>query len=153
MDNETLTKVRQLRQTVLAKLEGASWLALLLGRLGVGLVFVSTGWGKIHNIPKVTMFFESLHIPAPGLNAVFVGYTELICGAALVVGLASRLAAIPLAFSMVVAIATAKAGDLHGIFDLFGFDEFTYIVLLVMITILGPGKASIDEQIAQKLAP
>jgi putative oxidoreductase len=151
MDNEMLRKLGELRQRVLAKLDKASWFALLLGRLGVGLVFVSTGWGKIHNIPKVTMFFESLHIPAPGLNAVVVGYTELLCGAALVVGLAARLAAIPLAFSMVVAIATAKAADLHGVFDLFGFDEFTYIVILVMITILGPGKASLDALIAKKL--
>lgn len=144
-------RLAQLRRTALSRLDGLQSFSLLLARLGVGLVFVSTGWGKIHNIEKVTMFFTSLHIPAPGFHAVFVGYTELVCGAALVVGLCSRLAAIPLAFSMVVAIATAKRGDLHGVFDLVGFDEFTYIVVLVTIVVFGPGKLAIDAWIARRL--
>lgn len=151
MATEMMSKLAKVRRSVLAALEGGNSAALLLARLSVGLVFVSTGWGKIHNIPKVTMFFESLHIPAPGFHAVFVGYTELVCGAALVIGLCSRLAAIPLAFSMVVAIATAKRADLHGVFDLVGFDEFTYIVMLVVIVVFGPGKLAIDHLIAKKL--
>ena len=151
MATEMMSKLAKVRRSVLAALEGGNSAALLLARLSVGLVFVSTGWGKIHNIPKVTMFFESLHIPAPGFHAVFVGYTELVCGAALVIGLCSRLAAIPLAFSMVVAIATAKRTDLHGVFDLVGFDEFTYIVMLVVIVVFGPGKLAIDHLIAKKL--
>jgi len=93
----------------------------------------------VHSIPKVTAFFQSLGIPAPGLNAVVVGYTELIGGALLVVGLGTRLATLPLIVSMIVAILTAKLGDLHNVFDLVGFDEFTYLVVLVMILIIGPG--------------
>jgi hypothetical protein len=41
----------------------------MLARLTVGLVFIGTGWGKLHNLPDVTEFFASLHIPAPGFNA------------------------------------------------------------------------------------
>ena len=40
---------------------------------------------------------------------------------------------------MIVAILTAKRPDIHGLFDLVGFDEFTYLFVLVMIAILGPG--------------
>ena len=68
----------------------------LLARLVVGIVFVTSGWGKVHNLEKVTAFFTELHIPAPAFQAVFVSYVELVCGSLLLVGLAARLSAIPL---------------------------------------------------------
>jgi len=129
----------------------AQWLAPLLGRLAVGLVFMSTGWGKVHNLAKVTSFFQELGIPAPGFNAVLVGYSELICGTLLVAGLLARLATIPLIISMIIAILTAKRADIHGLFDLVGFDEFTYLCVLLMIAILGPGSASVDAVVARRL--
>jgi len=149
--NSAMTLLQALRTRALAILERLRWLAPLLGRLAVGLLFMSTGWGKVHSIPKVTAFFESLHIPAPGLNAVVVGYSELIGGTLLVVGLATRLAALPLIVSMVVAILTAKLPDLHNLFDLVGFDEFTYLVVLVMIVIIGPGAVALDHLLAARL--
>jgi len=124
----------------------------LIGRLAVGLLFVSTGWGKIHDIPKVTRFFEQLGIPAPGFQAVLVAYSELVCGSLLVLGLFARLATIPLIISMTVAILTAKRSELHGIFDLVGFDEFTYACVLAMIAIIGPGRASFDRLLVRRLA-
>ena len=98
----------------------------------------------------MTEFFTSLHIPAPGLNAVVVGWSELLCGAALVLGLFTRLATFPLIVSMIVAILTAKRGDIHGFFDLVAFEEFTYLVVLTMIAILGPGSVSVDHVLARK---
>jgi putative oxidoreductase len=147
----TMTRVEGIRSRLSAVLVRVHWLAPLLGRLAVGLLFMSTGWGKAHDIPKVTHFFETLGIPAPGLNAVVVAYSELIGGSLLVVGLFTRLATIPLIVSMIVAILTAKLGDLHGIFDLVGFDEFTYLVVLVMIAIVGPGAFSLDHLLCKKL--
>lgn len=146
-----ISSARALRAKALEVLEGARPGALLLGRLAVGLLFLSTGWGKVHDIPKVTHFFETLGIPAPGFHAVLVGYSELLCGAALVVGLFSRLATIPLIVSMTVALLTAKRGDIHGLFDLVGQDEFTYLVVLVMIAVLGPGRIALDHFIARKI--
>jgi putative oxidoreductase len=139
-----LGPLEPLRQVALRGVESARWLALLLARLSVGLLFVSTGWGKVHDLAKVTEFFTRLGIPAPGFNAVLVGYSELICGTLLVIGLVTRLATIPVAVSMVVAILTAKWSELHGLFDLVGFDEFTYLCMLVVIAVLGPGGASLD---------
>ena len=149
--NATLARIEDLRNRLLAAVERVRWLALLLGRLAVGLLFVSTGWGKVHDIEKVTHFFVTLGIPAPGLNAVVVSYTELVGGSLLVVGLFARLAALPLIVSMIVAILTAKLADLHGLFDLVGFDEFTYLVVLAMIALLGPGAASLDRVLCRKL--
>jgi putative oxidoreductase len=127
------------------------WLAPLIGRLAVGLLFISTGWGKVHDIPKVTHFFEELGIPAPGFQAILVAYSELVCGSLLVLGLFTRLATVPLIISMTVAILTAKRSELHGIFDLVGFDEFTYWCVLVMIAIIGPGAVSLDRLMARRL--
>jgi putative oxidoreductase len=151
MSNQAVSLVNVVRRRALGILESQRSLALLLGRLAVGLLFVSTGWGKVHNIAKVTAFFESLGIPAAGFQAVLVGYSELLCGSALVVGLFTRLATVPLAVSMVVALLTAKRADIHGLFDLVGQDEFTYLVLLVMIAVLGPGRASADRFVAEGL--
>ena len=139
------------RSKALAVLERIGFLAPLLGRFAVGLLFVSTGWGKVHDLNKVTQFFVSLHIPAPGLNAVVVAYSELICGTLLVIGLFTRLATIPLIISMIVAILTAKLGDIHGLFDLVGADEFTYLCVLIMLALIGPGKVSLDRLLVQKL--
>jgi putative oxidoreductase len=139
-----LGPLEPIRQAALRAVESLQPAALLLARLSVGLLFVSTGWGKVHDLAKVTDFFTHLGIPAPGFNAVLVGYSELICGSLLVVGFMTRLATIPLAVSMVVAILTAKWSELHGLFDLVGFDEFTYLCMLVVIAVLGPGRASLD---------
>jgi putative oxidoreductase len=144
-------RVELLREHALKVLSKLRGLAPLLGRLAVGLVFMSTGWGKVHNIEKVTAFFTSLGIPAPHFQATLVGYSELLCGTGLVVGLLTRLATVPLMVSMIVAILTAKWSELHGLFDLVGFDEFTYLVVLLMIAILGPGPWSIDAILVRRL--
>jgi putative oxidoreductase len=143
--------VGTLRVRVTNRLGPLQWLAPLIGRLAVGLVFMSTGWGKVHNLAKVTHFFEELGIPAASLQAPFVSTLELVGGTCIVLGLATRLFSASLMFSMVVAIVTAKRADLHGLFDLVGFDEFTYLSILAMLVILGPGKASLDTLVVRRL--
>ena len=69
---------RQRAERVVTRLD---WLAPLLARVTLGVLFISTGWGKVHNLAKVAAFFAELHIPAPALQATFVSYVELIGGA------------------------------------------------------------------------
>jgi putative oxidoreductase len=125
--------------------------ALLIARLTVGVLFVSTGWGKVHDLAKVTEYFAQLHIPAPAFNATLASTTELICGALLVVGLASRLAALPLVVTMIVALLTAKLDEIHGLPDLFGEVEWAYIAILLVVATAGPGKASLDALVGPRL--
>ena len=139
------------RAKALAVLARVSWFAPLIGRFAVGLLFLSTGWGKVHSLDKVTAFFVSLHIPAPGLNAVVVAYSELICGTLLIIGLLTRISTIPLIVSMIVALLTAKLSDIHGLFDLVGADEFTYLCVLIMLALIGPGKVSLDRLLVRGL--
>ena len=129
-----------------------AFLAPLLARFTVGIAFVESGWGKVHNLDKVTEFFTELGIPAPALQATFVSWVELVCGALLLVGLATRLAAVPLLCTMVVALLTARAEDIAGVGDLVGAIEFTYIALLAWLALAGGGVASLDRAITRRSA-
>jgi len=123
-----------------------------LARLTLGWVFLLSGWGKLHHLQDVTDFFASLGIPAPQLQAPFASGVEFVCGALLLAGLFSRLAAVPLVVVMVVAIATARAAELTSLGDLFGFIEYLYIVLLAYVAIEGPGPLSLDALLRGRLA-
>jgi putative oxidoreductase len=142
--------LERLRDRLLQIAGKISFLGPLLARLTVGVVFVGTGWGKIHDLPKVAEFFEELHIPAPHFQAGLVATTELVGGSLLLVGLMTRLAALPLAFTMVVAILTAKLPKVEGITDFFGFEEVTYLVVFLWIALAGPGPVSIDWLISKR---
>lgn len=127
-----------------------AWIPPLLARVTIGLVFIESGWGKLHNLDKVIAFFTELHIPAPAIQAPFVATVELVGGTAVLLGLFTRVASIPLIGTMVVAILTAKLPDLMGVSDLFGFIEYLYILLLVYLVIEGPGCFSIDHLLCNK---
>ena len=135
----------RLRERALALVGKLGWLPPTLARLTVGVVFAQTGWGKLHNLAKVTAFFTDLKIPAPHFNAQLVATTELVGGLLLLVGLLTRLAALPLIVSMTVAIVTAKRGELTGLGDFLGLEEWTYVLLFLWIAIAGPGPLSLDN--------
>lgn len=121
-----------------------AWLAPTLARIAVGTVFVQSGWGKLNNLSAVTAYFGELGLPAPALQAVLASTTEFFCGALLLVGLATRLAALPLIFTMMVAIRTALWEQVDGAASLFGLAEFLYIALMVWLAAGGPGPISAD---------
>jgi putative oxidoreductase len=122
-----------------------AFLPPLLARLTVGYAFIHSGWAKLHHLDKVQGFFASLGIPLPGFHAVFVSSIELVCGSLVLVGLLTRLAAIPLMATMVVAIFTAKLSDVGDLNDFVGLIEVTYLVLLAWLAHAGGGRASFDS--------
>jgi putative oxidoreductase len=145
-----ISNVHELQSRALHAAERVVFLAPLLARLTVGIAFVESGWGKLHNLDKVTELFTELGIPAPAFQATFVSWVELVCGALLLLGLATRFAAVPLIGTMIVALITAKAEDISGLGDLVGTIEFTYIALLAWLTLAGAGAASLDRAIARR---
>jgi putative oxidoreductase len=127
---------------------------LLLIRLCWGIQFFQTGLGKLMHIDKVISFFTSLHIVFPAMNAYLVGCTEMIGGALLTVGFASRLAAIPLTFTLIVAYLTSEQPALEKLvhFDINPFltaDPFLFMFACLIILAFGPGVFSIDYLIAR----
>ena len=143
--------VLRIRRLVHSTADRLAFLPPLLARVAIGVVFAGTGWGKLHNLDKITAFFTDLGIPAPGFNAVLASSAELVCGVLILVGLFTRLAAIPLIVVMLVAIVTAKRGDVGGLSDLLGFVETLYIVLLAWLATAGPGPISLDRVAAGAL--
>jgi putative oxidoreductase len=140
-----------LRLVTKALAERLAFASPLLARLVIGVVFTHSGWGKLHHLDQVARFFESLGVPFPQLQAPFVASVELGCGALVLVGLATRFAAIPLIGTMVVALATALASRITGVNALFGLAEFLYIVLLAQLAIGGAGPVALDRFVARQL--
>jgi len=122
-----------------------AWLPPLVARVAVGWTFMQTGWGKLQDLGPVIDFFRELGIPYPEMQAPFVASVELGCGTLVCVGLFSRIAALPLIGTMIVAIATALWADVHSLGDLFGLSEFLYIVIFAWIAIAGPGALAVDS--------
>lgn len=122
---------------------------LLVVRLYWGWQFFITGRGKLQNISRTSEFFANLHIPLPVLNAYLVGTVEMVGGLALFLGLASRLASVPLLGVLTVAYLTAHFDAVRQIFsnpDAFtGEGAFLYMMACLIVLIFGPGKISLDN--------
>jgi putative oxidoreductase len=147
----TLTdRVSRLRRLILRVSTGLRWLPSTVARLTLGWVFVESGWGKLNNLPKVVAFFTDLGIPAPQFQAPLAAGTEFVCGALMLLGLCTRLASLPLIGTMIVAIGTARASELTGPSELFGFIEYLYIVLCLYLGAYGAGPVSLDRVFAKK---
>jgi len=143
--------MKMLRSLILRVAAALRWLPPTLTRLVIGWVFLQSGWGKLHSLEKVVAFFTQLGIPAPEFQAKLVACTEFVCGALILLGLATRIATIPLMITMAVALMTALKSDIHGLSDLFGVSEFLYIALLAWLGVYGAGPLSLDRIIAGKL--
>jgi putative oxidoreductase len=138
---ELLQRLERLAQAIQTRL---AWLPPTAARIVIGWIFVQSGWGKLHNLDHVVQFFRDLGIPAPELQAPFVAATEFTCGALVLAGLATRLAALPLIGVMAVALTTALRDRIGELSDLFGLAEFLYVLLLATLVVLGAGPLSLD---------
>jgi putative oxidoreductase len=74
----------------------ATWsdFLLLAARILLGWIFLVSGWAKLGNIAGVTAYFTGLGVTPPAFWAWFGGFTELGLGLLLILGLATRYAAL-----------------------------------------------------------
>ena len=126
-----------------------TWLAPLAVRIVVGVVFAQTGWQKLNALPRMIQNFRDWGIPAPEILTPLASGIEFVGGLLLLVGLLTRFAAVPLMIVMVVAILSAKLGEIDSIVTLLGFEEVSYFVMFAWLAIAGPGPVSIDHFILQ----
>jgi putative oxidoreductase len=123
--------------------------AVLLIRLIVGGVFLSEGIQKFLYPDALGVGrFIKIGIPAPEIMAPFVGGFEIGCGIFLLLGLLTRLAAIPMIIDMLVAIWTTKIPILlkDGFWSMAHEARTDYAMLLgsLFLLIVGAGAWSID---------
>lgn len=143
-------KIRIWVKAVTSRLDKIAWVGPLLARLTLAGVFIPSGWGKLHSLSKLASYFEELQIPAPQFNALLVASTEFIGGILVLVGLATRFASLPLAFTMLIAILTAKRAQIDGFATLAAFDEFAYLTMFIWLAVAGAGRASLDHLLARR---
>lgn len=127
---------------------------LLLIRWIWGGQLIWSGWEMLQDIQGTADYFQSLEIGRPLNVAWTVGTIEVVCGVLLVLGLLSRLAALPLVVIFIGAYVTAYSQAIWSLFT--DFDNFTkqppFLFLLASLTILafGPGKFSLDYLVRSK---
>jgi len=125
---------------------------LLAVRLYWGWQLIESGWGKLHNLAKVTDYFTSLNLPLPGQMAVVISCVEFFGGVLLALGLASRLTALVLTVNLIMAYVTADSEALHSIFSdpdkFYAAAPYTFLVASLIILFFGPGWFSLDTLIA-----
>jgi|SRR5579872_2872333 len=126
-------------------------LAALVLRLAVGSIFIVQGYRKTFAPAGAKGSGAALRetiaaggLPAPALLAKTVALIELIGGGLLVLGLATRIAAVPLGFTLLVAIVGFKWKEgFQG-----GWDwPLSVLASTIALFVLGAGALSIDHLI------
>jgi len=129
--------------------------ATLLVRLLVGWVFLSEGIQKFLFPDALGVGrFVKIGIPAPHFFAPFVGVVEIVCGSLLILGLLTRLAAIPLLIDISVAILTTKIPMLakSGFWAAMHEARTDYCMWLgaLFLLIVGAGSWSLDARLSHR---
>ena len=125
------------------------WLGPLLLRLVFGWFWLETGWAKLHNLEFFSQRFVEWGIPLPQLSATASGAVDLIGGALLILGLGTRLIAIPMIVNMLVALAVVVLPTISTFNEFVELDEVLYVCVLFWLLMAGPGKASLDRLVAR----
>ncbi len=144
--------------------------SVVLVRFVVGLVFLVEGILKFLYPEELGVGrFVKIGIPAPEVMGPFVGGVEVVCGVLLIVGLLTRLAAIPLLIDICTAIVSTKIPVLlgHGFWEFslaklphYGFlsmvhearTDLSMLLVLVFLLIVGAGAWSVDARRSSRMA-
>jgi uncharacterized membrane protein YphA (DoxX/SURF4 family) len=127
--------------------------AVVFIRLAVGLIFFTQGLLKYIDPNMGLNRFARIGFPYPGFTAHFVGTFELICGFLVLVGLVTRIAAIPLLIVICTAIATTKIPELWRPNQGFWFmvsdarTDFSMLTSLLFLLVPGAGAWSLDAHV------
>ena len=154
MGASTILKARTLALRVLGYLD---WVPGVLTRLVVGFAFYDSGSGKLNNPENTVRFFTDIGIPFPELNAAFVSRLEYYGGMLLLAGVLTRVVALLLSSTMIVALLTADRETFVGAFTratetgLSDVAPFVLGVFLSWLVLQGAGLISVDALILRVL--
>jgi len=130
----------------LGRLQG---LGIAVLRWIVGVVFLVHGGQKlfVFHFAGTAAFFAKAGIPLPGVSAVVVTLVEFLGGAALILGIGTRVAAVLLAINMLGAIYFVHGRN--GFFLQGGGYEYALAMLVsnVSLALTGPGLCAVDNLI------
>lgn len=124
---------------------GAYNTALLVLRLGFGILLTHHGYLKLSNFQQTESFMPEIMGISKSMAAGLVIFAELACGILVILGLFTRLACMPIIIMFLIIIF--KTG--HA--DFFGKEELptAYIIPFIAFLFTGAGKISIDNMISK----
>lgn len=122
-------------------------LALLLFRLSAGALMLTHGFPKFQRL----LSGEEIKFADPyGLGVevsfVLVVFAEFVCSILVMVGLATRLAVIPLIITMITAVIFAHANDPFGVKE----KPLLFIVIFGLLLVFGSGRYSVDRALEKR---
>ncbi len=129
---------------------------IVLIRLAVGLIFFTQGILKYADPNMGVNRFTRIGFPHPFFTAHFVGTFEIVCGAVVLIGLFTRLAAVPLLVIICTAIATTKIPELAHPAQGFWFmvsdarADFAMLCSLLFLIVNGAGPLALDNMSERK---
>lgn len=127
-------------------------LALLLARVGVGIIFIAHGWQKITEggIGGTAKGFETMGVPAPTISAGYATVVELVGGAALILGALLPLVGLLLFLDMAGAFVFVHMS--HGLFaDKGGFELVLALgAAALLLGALGSGRYGLDTWLGRR---
>jgi putative oxidoreductase len=127
--------------------------ALAVLRVVLGVTFILHGGQKlfVFGFAGVSGAFGQMGIPAPGILGPFVAFVEFFGGIAILLGLLTRLAALGIAATMVVAILTVHLKN--GFFAPTGVElPLALLGSAIALIITGAGDFSLDALVGKRLA-
>ena len=126
--------------------EGTASLGLLILRVAAGVLMMKHGWSKIQNFEgMVQSGFDPVGLGAT-LSVVMLIGAEFIAALFIVLGLLTRLSAVPLIVAMSVAAFVAHASDPLQVKEL----SLIYLTIFATLLITGAGKYSLDSLLFRK---
>lgn len=100
-------------QQIIARLQVADGIPLLLLRLYLAPVMIQAGWNKASSFDSIVDWFGNddygLGLPMPFVMAFLATAAELVGGVLLLLGALTRLVSIPLMVTMIVAMVSVHA--------------------------------------------
>ena len=127
--------------------EWAFNLAMLVLRVGFGVLIVAHGYEKlVHFDIMSTKFLPFLGL-SPKVSLILSIFAEFFCGLFLIIGLFTRLVAIPLIINMLVALSKVHNWDVFSHTPPGGQPATLYLLAFIIVLLCGPGRASVDGMI------
>jgi putative oxidoreductase len=133
----------------------ASDVLLLVGRVLLGWLFLTSAWGKFMNMGGYVAYLTNLKVPNPGFFSWIGAPVEFLIGLTLILGFATRYAALLCLLFLIVATALAhRYWEYPAAQVMAQYNNFLKNLALfggtLVLFVTGAGRFSVDRALSKK---